>query len=89
MPLNSLANNKNTRVIHIDDSFNVWKPAKMQAIIKKINPDAETFLNRTFKSMQIEWWLHNIGYYISKPLKSPFWKDVNARCKDVDLEEWR
>lgn len=49
----------------------------------------ETMLNRSFRSMYIEWWLHNIGYYVTKPFcfnKSI--NTINIRCRDVDLEEW-
>lgn len=47
-------------------------------------------LNRSMTSLIIEWWLHNIGYYLTKPLCAiPYFKALNKRFKDVDLEERR
>lgn len=46
-------------------------------------------LNRSYTSMYIEWWLHNIGYYITLPflkLGINWINSINRRCKDVDLE---
>ena len=51
--------------------------------------DVEELLNRTMRSMYIEWWIHNIGYYLTLPLcHIPYFKALNKRFKDVDLEEW-
>jgi hypothetical protein len=47
--------------------------------------DPERLLNRDYTSLYIEWWLHNIGYYLTKG--STKLKKINLRCKDVDLEE--
>ena len=60
--------------IHINNSYNIWSTAAMQSMLRNecarqlasYNP--ETALNRTYKSLYIEWWLHNIGYYVTKPL---------------------
>lgn len=84
------------RNLHIENSFNVWNPIKMRQIIdeevKSVATHhletAEQYLHRSYVSLYIEWWLHNIGYYLTKPLCfiSKFnW--YNTRCKDVDLEE--
>lgn len=76
--------------IHIPDSYEVWSTATMKAIIYfaiDFKPP-ELVLNRTFPSLYIEWWLHNIGYYLTKPfcfIKAI--ERINLRCKDVDLEE--
>ena len=46
--------------------------------------------NRSIYTMYIEWWLHNIGYYLTLPfcwIKK--FKSWNERCKHVDLEEWK
>ena len=81
--------------IHINNSYNIWSTAVMYSILKdecskqlnSYNP--ETILNRTYKSLYIEWWLHNIGYYITKPFCFiKYFNFINLRCKDVDLEEW-
>ena len=50
---------------------------------KCINQNPTELLNRTYFSMYVEWWLHNIGYYITKPFS--FLEEINLRCKDVDL----
>ena len=82
--------------LHINDSYNTWSISEMK---RKINETAlerygefdsiKTLLNRTYKSMYIEWWLHNIGYYITKPFcHIESIQKINLRCKDVDLEEW-
>lgn len=85
--------------IHIENSYNIWKPSAMDAaIMRKCNDEygsyrADIELNRTYRSMYIEWWLHNIGYYITKPfcfLDNAYKTNItgiNLRCKDVDLEE--
>ena len=81
--------------LHIEDSYKVWKKDDMKFLIdeecykkyKSYVPYSE--LSRTYESMYIEWWLHNIGYYITKPfcfIKAI--RKINSRCKDVDLESW-
>lgn len=84
------------RNLHIEDSYNFWKPSDMHYIIKGKCFDKlhsyfpEVILNRTYFSMYIEWWLHNIGYYITKPFCFiKYANRINLRCKDIDLEEWR
>ena len=84
----------NKKSIHIRDSYLVWKPRRMRAIIKNAcwyiyrEALADKCLNRSYKSMYIEWWLHNIGYYLTKPFcRIPFIMEINMRCADVDLEE--
>lgn len=83
------------KVIHIDNSYNIWNINDMKYIIydkcrsqySSYYPEVQ--LNRTYCSMYIEWWLHNIGYYITKPFCDiESIKKINLRCKDVDLEEW-
>lgn len=80
--------------IQINDSYNIWNTEAMKyRIYKKCRAQydsdfPERQLNRTYCSMYIEWWLHNIGYYITKPLCSiDFFNKINLRCRDVDLEE--
>ena len=80
--------------LHINNSYNIWNPIEMNLIIKdeclkayNSNNPEET-LGRSYSSMYIEWWLHNIGYYVTKFFC--YNKKINAinlRCKDVDLEE--
>lgn len=81
--------------IHINNSYNIWNIPAMRYAIKekclsKFNATSpENMLNRSFRSMYIEWWLHNIGYYVTLPFCSiDSIKKINLKCKDVDLEEW-
>ena len=81
------------RCISIKDSYKIWRTDAMwyaideQCRAKDIR-DVEIYLNRTHTSMYIEWYLHNIGYYLSKPFcRFEWFRAINLRCKDVDLEE--
>lgn len=83
------------RNVHIENSYNVWNTNEMKNIIdKKCNElykchMSELALNRTYFSMYVEWWLHNIGYYITKPFCFiGFINKINLRCKDVDINSW-
>lgn len=77
--------------IKIRDSYRLWKPSAMKNFIqfacnlkyRSLSP--EELLNRSYQSMYIEWWLHNIGYYFTRNI--PLFKSITERCKDVDLEE--
>jgi hypothetical protein len=86
---------KRMKIIHIKDSYLVWLPYVMRVhIVRECrtqydNCFADEVLNRSYISMYIEWWLHNIGYYLTKPFcRIPFIMNINMRCVDVDLEEW-
>ena len=74
--------------IHITDSYKIWSKKDMEFIIvlecyKKYNTVyADWTLNRSYAGMYVEWWLHNIGYYLTKPFPQ-----LNERLKHVDLEE--
>ena len=48
------------------------------------------WLNRSFWSMYVEWWCHNVGYWITLPFVkvNSLCSQINERCKHVDLEEW-
>ena len=81
--------------IHIENSYKIWNPSQMRSMIEKECWERYhstlpcILLNRLYTDMYIEWWLHNIGYYVTKPLcKIEFFKKINLRCKDVDLNEW-
>ena len=82
--------------IQIKDSYKIWSTFEMWELIHDACFDKygmgfpDFILNRSYVSMYIEWWLHNIGYYLTKPFCFiPFIKKINLRCKDVDLEEWQ
>ena len=77
--------------IQIKNSYDVWLPrdhrwyANRESYEKYAEKDAAFLLHRSWLSIHIEWWLHNIGYYITKPFDKL--KKYNLRFKDVDLEE--
>lgn len=71
--------------IQIKFSYSVWKPSRMKRLIhyKAYLAGIEV---KNYKPYIVEWWLHNIGYYLTKPLVSiPAIKKINLRCRDVDL----
>ena len=81
--------------IHIEDSYNIWRAGHMWAeinhacLVKYGSLQATKVLNRSYKSMYIEWWLHNIAYYITLPfINIPTVAFYNERSRSVDLEEW-
>ena len=81
--------------LHIENSYNIWSKAKMRSIIDKKcfenynSSDAATILNRPYRSLYLEWWLHNIGYYLTLPFcANKKINSFNTRFRDVDLEEW-
>ena len=79
------------KTIQIKDSYDIWLPrdhkwyANREAYGKYAEKNASHLLHRSWLSIHIEWWLHNIGYYITKPFDKL--KKYNLRFKDVDLEE--
>lgn len=84
------------RSIQIQNSYRYASIYTMKSLIndacemKYYTRQAEAVLNRSYTSMYIEWWLHNIGYFVTKPFVSHEWvKDINERCRHVDLEEWK
>lgn len=61
--------------IQIRNSYNIWKPSQMKELIQSDSP-----------LLIIEWWLHNIGYYLTLPfVKNAKIKALNERFKHVDL----
>lgn len=80
--------------IHIENSYNIWSTGHMwseiihQCHVKYGSFEADKVLNRSYKGMYIEWYLHNIGYYLTLPFihkEKIAW--YNNRFKHVDLEE--
>lgn len=58
--------------VHVEGSYRVWNPVIIRCLIdEKITP----FSAAWYTPYIIEWWLHNIGYYLTK----------SNRCKHVDL----
>ena len=80
--------------LHIQNSYKIWNIDEMYdtiqyaSFIRYGDSDAADVLNRTYRGMYIEWYLHNIGYYLTLPLtKNESIKKLNLRFKDLDLEE--
>lgn len=80
--------------IKIKNSYTVWRPQQMKRLIYNATKEKyeisfpAALLNRSYEGMYLEWWLHNIGYYITLPFVFiPCIKKLNLRFKDVDLEE--
>lgn len=84
------------KYLHIENSYYIWSIPKMTSEImnnccQKYNtPFADEVLNRSFDGMYVEWWLHNIGYWLTLPfIKNKRMKALNERFKHLDLEEYR
>ena len=83
--------NTEKKSIQIKDSYRIWQPSAMKNFIQFSvylnyhSLDPEELLNRSYQSMYIEWWLHNLGYYLTRNIA--IFDVINMRCKDVDLEE--
>lgn len=82
------------KVVQIRNSYNVWSINKMKSLIihectyKYYHYDASKVLNRSWRGMYIEWWIHNIGYWVTLPfIKNKEIEKLNHRFKHVDLEE--
>ena len=80
--------------LHIQDSYKVWNTSSMydmiaeESFLKYGDSDAIDVLSRTYRGMYIEWYLHNIGYYLTLPfIKNERIKSLNNRFKHLDLEE--
>jgi hypothetical protein len=67
--------------IQIRWSYDVWKPSDMKFWITHKGGKCTHFW-----ALVIEWWLHNIGYYLTYPFTAnPKIKALNERFKHVDL----
>lgn len=80
--------------IHIENSYNIWSINYMfseiihQCHLKYASLEADKILNRSYKGMYVEWYLHNLGYWFTLPfIKNPEIAKLNTRFKDLDLEE--
>lgn len=59
-----------------------------ESFLKYGDSDAIDVLSRTYRGMYIEWYLHNIGYYLTLPfIKNERIKSLNNRFKHLDLKE--
>ena len=80
--------------IHIENSYNTWTIPQMvcdiewECKVKYGTLHAGEILNRTYRGMYIEWYLHNIGYWLTLPfIKNETVRALNNRFKHLDLEE--
>ena len=80
--------------IHIENSYKTWTITQMvcdiewECRVKYGTLRAGEILKRSYKGMYIEWYLHNIGYWLTLPfIKNKTIKALNERFKHVDLEE--
>jgi hypothetical protein len=66
----------------------MWGKITMESWHEYQDTEAYRVLNRSYISMYIEWYLHNIGYWLTLPfIKNEKIKALNKRFKHVDLEE--
>lgn len=82
------------RNIHIPYSYSTWRIEDMKTLMQVylemggITTGPTCYLNRHMWTLIVEWWLHNIGYYLTKPFcKIEWFRKLNERFGDVDLEE--
>lgn len=80
--------------IRLKNSYDIWSIDYMFAEIvhechlKYGSLEADKILNRSYRGMYIEWYIHNIGYYLTLPfVKNEKIKKLNERFKHLDLEE--
>ena len=80
--------------IHIENSFNEWLTSNMRSLIhikcfdRYQSFDVDKVLNRSYRVMYIEWYLHNTGYWLTLPFKkNPRIVVLNERFKHLNLEE--
>lgn len=80
--------------LHFKNSYNTWSLREMfsqidrECLYKYGSTQADIVLNRTYRGMYIEWYLHNIGYWLTLPfIKNKNIETINRRFKDLDLEE--
>lgn len=73
--------------IYIENGYKIWSYPKMKKIIQEYSTNPKADINRTFIGMGIEWYIHNIGYYITKPfIANSYIANLNERFKHVNLE---
>ncbi len=71
----------------IYDSYKIWSYSKMKHILKSYTIDPKNELNRTYVGMIVEWYIHNIGYYLTLPFcASKSIAKLNERFKHTNLE---
>ena len=75
-------------VVSIEKGYEVWKPSNMKTIIDYC-VGYLPMKQSEYTILYIEWWIHNIGYYVTKPFTFiPKINAINKRFETVDLEVW-
>lgn len=75
--------------IQIKDSYKVWSTGEMVRLIYLADPyyGCPDYYKFNTALVAIEWWLHNIAYWLTLPfIFIPWVKKLNERAKHVDLE---
>lgn len=73
--------------IIIENSYDIWSFKEMKGLIDIELTSDFNLSQGKYISMYIEWLLHNIGYYTTKPFCFiEKFNKINLRCKDVNLE---
>ena len=54
------------KCITIINSYLLWSIASINAALSPYG-DIPSLLNRPMWTIYIEWWIHNIGYYLTLP----------------------
>lgn len=69
------------------NSYNIWLPSEMKSrLLIAFDGRDPDFLNRSWTSIYVEWWLHNFGYYLTLPFcKFPYIAALNERFKHLDV----
>lgn len=82
------------KVLHIQNSYQTWDINTMylkilgECFLEYHSTEVDIILNRSYTGMYIEWYLHNIGYFLTLPfIKNENIKALNERFKHLDLEE--
>ena len=66
------------------NSYKIWNPAEILDYVTIDIGYRPKFLYKL--NILLEWWAHNIGYYITLPfIKIERCASINRRCKDIDL----
>lgn len=55
--------------IVIFNGYKFWSYKEMKKMLKTATKNPKNDYNRSYFGMIIEWYLHNIGYYITLPFK--------------------
>lgn len=75
---------KSKKHVQIKNSYSVWTRRTMWRLIVEALDQTVSF--KHCAAIEIEWWLHNIAYWLTRPfIFIPVIKKLNERAKHVDL----